>query len=61
MFIDLRIIMHDIINKYVNYLKLFIMQPKYNSPIMIGDFNLPNFNWKEYTFPSYSHMHYFKI
>ena len=28
-------------------------QQNYNSSIIIGDFNLPNFNWKEYTFPSY--------
>ena len=34
--------------------KLFdITQQNYNSSIIIGDFNLPNFNWKEYTFPSY--------
>ena len=34
--------------------KLFdITQQNYNSSIIIGDFNLPNFNWKDYTFPSY--------
>ena len=34
--------------------KLFdITQQNYNSSIIIGDFNLPNFNWKEYKFPSY--------
>ena len=34
--------------------KLFyITQQNSNSSIIIGDFNLPNFNWKEYTFPSY--------
>ena len=26
---------------------------KFVSSILIGDFNLPNFYWKEYTFPSY--------
>ena len=34
--------------------KLFdIIQKKYNSSTIIGNFNLPNLNWKEYTFPSY--------
>ena len=34
--------------------KLFdITQQNSNSSIIIGDFNLPNFNCKEYTFPSY--------
>ena len=28
-------------------------QQNSNSSIIIGNFNLPNFNWKEYTFPSY--------
>ena len=30
-----------------------ITQQNSNSSIIIGDFNLPNFNWKEYTFPIY--------
>ena len=35
--------------------KLFdITQQNSNLSIIIGDFDLPNFNWKEYTFPSYS-------
>ena len=34
--------------------KLFdINQHNSNSSIIIGDCNLPNFNWKENTFPSY--------
>ena len=34
--------------------KLFnITQYNYNSSIMIGYINFLNFNWKEYTFPSY--------
>ena len=30
-----------------------ITQQNYNYSIIIGDFNLQNFNWKEYKFPSY--------
>ena len=34
--------------------KLFdITQQNSNSSIIIGDFNLSNFNWKEYTFSIY--------
>ena len=44
-----------------NICKLFdignLTQQNSNSSIIIEDFNLPHFNWKEYTFPSYSKMY----
>ena len=33
------------------------MQQNTNSYIIMGDFNLPNLYWKEYTFPSYPKMY----
>ena len=44
--------MQYLMNIYVNYL-IILTQQNSNLSIIIGDFNLPNYNWKEYTFSSY--------